>query len=197
MPSQRPDCFQMSAGWITGIVISCPPIAFISSRMIALTLSRTRCPSGRYVDAGGELTHEAGAEHELVAQRFGVGGILPEGGNEGLRAAHGYFAPFFLLAPPTPGAYWRRATGFPATMCDSKMSRRSLSWTPQYQTLSGYTTIIGPCPHCEKQPALLIRTSSLRPAFAASPRRYFTNPSTSPWVGQVSPPVHTKTWTRY
>src|SRR5206468_3371931 len=28
-----------------------------------------------HVDAGGELTHEAGAEHELVAQRFGVVGI--------------------------------------------------------------------------------------------------------------------------
>ena len=57
-----------------------------------------------HVDAGGKLAHEAGPEHELMAQRFGVGGILPEGGDERLRAAHGYFAPFFLLAPLTPGA---------------------------------------------------------------------------------------------
>jgi hypothetical protein len=29
-------------------VISCPPIAFISSRMIALTFVHTRWPSGSY-----------------------------------------------------------------------------------------------------------------------------------------------------
>jgi hypothetical protein len=42
MPSQRPLFCQISAGWITGIVISCPPIAFISSRMMSLTRSCTR-----------------------------------------------------------------------------------------------------------------------------------------------------------
>src|SRR5207244_2686299 len=50
------------------------------------------------VDAGAELADEAGAEHELVAQRFGVGGILPEGGDERLRAAHGYEVSFLVGA---------------------------------------------------------------------------------------------------
>jgi hypothetical protein len=47
MPSPRPDFCQISAGWITGIVISCPPMAFISCRMIAQILSITRWPIGR------------------------------------------------------------------------------------------------------------------------------------------------------
>jgi hypothetical protein len=47
MSYQRPDCCQSSAGWSTGIVISWPPIAFISSRMMALTLSIDRWPRGR------------------------------------------------------------------------------------------------------------------------------------------------------
>src|SRR5438034_10267651 len=50
-------------------------------------------------------------------------------------------------------------------MCDCAISCRSSCLTPAYQTFSGYTTIIGPWPHCEKQPALLIRTSPWRPAF--------------------------------
>src|SRR5574337_864460 len=46
MACQRPDCCQISAGWSTGMVISCPPIRFISSRMMALILSMTRWPRG-------------------------------------------------------------------------------------------------------------------------------------------------------
>src|SRR6267142_661601 len=58
-------------------------------------------------------------------------------------------------------------------------------------------TIIGPWPHWEKQPALLTRTSVLRPALTDSSRRYFTNCSTLPWVGHESPEVHTKTCVSY
>src|SRR5262245_45270294 len=56
---------------------------------------------------------------------------------------------------------------------------------------------MGPCPHCEKQPALLIRTSVLRPARRASARRNLTCASTSPRVGQSSPLVHTNTCVLY
>src|SRR5438093_4690377 len=82
-------------------------------------------------------------------------------------------------------------------MCDCAISCRSSCLTPAYQTFSGYTTIIGPWPHCEKQPALLIRTSPWRPALTTSPRRYFTKSSTLAFVGQSSPLVHTNTWTSY
>ena len=34
------------------------------------------------VDAGGELAHEAGSHHQLVADRLGVGGDLPQRGDE-------------------------------------------------------------------------------------------------------------------
>ena len=44
--SQRPLLRHSSAGCMTGIRISCAPIAFISSRMIPMTFSRTRWPSG-------------------------------------------------------------------------------------------------------------------------------------------------------
>src|SRR5262245_28353401 len=56
---------------------------------------------------------------------------------------------------------------------------------------------MGPWPHCEKQPALLMRTSTWRPAASTPARSVLTNFSTSPWVGQVSPPVHTNTWRAY
>src|SRR5712691_1542685 len=46
-------------------------------------------------------------------------------------------------------------------------------------------------------PASLMRTSSLSPALSASPRRCFTNCSTSPWLGHVSPLVQTNTCVRY
>src|SRR6266511_5261290 len=41
------------------------------------------------VDAGGELTDQAGAQHELVTDGGGVGGIVPERGDERARPAHG------------------------------------------------------------------------------------------------------------
>ena len=44
--SQRPLSSHSSAGCMTGIRISWAPIRFISSRMIPMTLSRTRWPSG-------------------------------------------------------------------------------------------------------------------------------------------------------
>src|SRR5262250_359438 len=91
----------------------------------------------------------------------------------------------------------RRLTGRPPRMWDSRISWRSDSWTPPYHTFSGYTTTIGPCPHCEKQPALLMRTSTCLPAWTAPARKTLTNFSTSPCCGQVSPEVHTNTWQRY
>src|SRR5438874_1391296 len=44
-----------------------------------------------------------------------------------------------------------------------------------------------------EQPALLTRMSRWRPALTTSPRRYLTKPSTSAFVGQSSPLVHTNT----
>ena len=48
-------------------------------------------PAGRqvHVDAGGELAHEAGADHELVAHGLRAGGILFDGGKKQLADAHG------------------------------------------------------------------------------------------------------------
>ena len=48
-------------------------------------------PAGRqvHVDAGGELAHEAGADHELVAHGLRAGGILFDGGKQQLTDAHG------------------------------------------------------------------------------------------------------------
>ena len=48
-------------------------------------------PAGRqeHVDAGGELAHEAGADHELVAHGLRAGRILFDGGQEQLTDAHG------------------------------------------------------------------------------------------------------------
>src|SRR5215470_4575641 len=56
---------------------------------------------------------------------------------------------------------------------------------------------MGPWPHCEKQPVLLMRTSTCFPAFCTPARRTFTYFSVSPWVGHVSPLVHTNTWHSY
>ena len=46
MTSQRPLRCHTSAGCMIGIRISWAPILFISSRMIAMTFSRTRTASG-------------------------------------------------------------------------------------------------------------------------------------------------------
>src|SRR3989304_1430024 len=56
---------------------------------------------------------------------------------------------------------------------------------------------MGPCPHWEKHPALLIRISCRFPAAAAPVRKALTYCSTSPWVGQVSPEVQTNTCRSY
>jgi len=49
-------------------------------------------PAGRqvHVDAGGELAHEAGADHELVAHGLRAGRILFDGGQEQLAETHGH-----------------------------------------------------------------------------------------------------------
>ncbi len=49
-------------------------------------------PAGRqvHVDAGGELAHEAGADHELVAHGLRAGRILFDGGQKQLTDAHGH-----------------------------------------------------------------------------------------------------------
>ena len=50
-----------------------------------MILLRARWPSGEVaVDAGAELADVAGAEEELVAGDFGVGGSFAEGGDEEL-----------------------------------------------------------------------------------------------------------------
>jgi hypothetical protein len=51
MASHLPVCCQTSAGFSTGMATSCPPMAFISSRMMRLIFSMTRMPSGRYMQA--------------------------------------------------------------------------------------------------------------------------------------------------
>src|SRR5262249_3131739 len=56
---------------------------------------------------------------------------------------------------------------------------------------------MGPFPHCEKQPDLLIRIWTWSRARATSPRRYLTKASVSAWVGQVLPVVQTKTCRSY
>ncbi len=44
--SRRPLFAQICAGCMDGSRHSCPPIRFISSRMMAMTLVRTRIPNG-------------------------------------------------------------------------------------------------------------------------------------------------------
>src|SRR5262249_54003659 len=59
------------------------------------------------VNAGGELPDQAGSHHELVADRFGIRGIVPQRRDDGSRPAHAgacYFAPGTLFAPGTPGS---------------------------------------------------------------------------------------------
>ena len=48
-------------------------------------------PAGRQkdVDAGGELAHEAGAHHQLVADGLGAGRVFFDGRQEELGEAHG------------------------------------------------------------------------------------------------------------
>ena len=46
MTASRPLFSQIDAGCMDGSRNSWPPMAFISSRMIAMTLARTRIPSG-------------------------------------------------------------------------------------------------------------------------------------------------------
>ena len=71
------------------MVISCPPMAFISSRMIRVDLVDHPLAERKIdVDAGGELAHEAGADHELVADGLGVGGVFAQGRDEGADPAH-------------------------------------------------------------------------------------------------------------
>ena len=83
MVSQRPDCCQSSAGWMTGMVISCPPMPFISSRMMADDLVHHPLSEGKvHVDPGRQLPHQAGADHELVADRLGVGRVFLQRRNE-------------------------------------------------------------------------------------------------------------------
>src|SRR5215470_316281 len=56
---------------------------------------------------------------------------------------------------------------------------------------------MGPWPHCEKQPVLLMRTSTCFPAFCTPALRTFTYFSVSPWLGHKYPLVHTNTWHSY
>ena len=64
-----------SAGCSTGISISWPPIAFISSRMICTTFWCTRQPAGSHVHRPAPSWRiRPGADHQLVRERLGVGG---------------------------------------------------------------------------------------------------------------------------
>ena len=65
-------------------------MASISSRMIGGDALHD-APAGRQVDvdAGRELAHEAGADHELVAHGLRAGRIFFDGGQQQLTGAHG------------------------------------------------------------------------------------------------------------
>ena len=65
--------------------ISWPPIASISSRTICDD-ALVHPPAGRQPrpQAGADLADEAGADHQLVRQRLGVGGRLALGGQQKL-----------------------------------------------------------------------------------------------------------------
>ena len=72
-----------SAGCSTGISISWPPIASISSRTIWTTRWCTRQPAGSHVHSPApDLPDQAGAHHQLVRDRLGVGGRLALGRQE-------------------------------------------------------------------------------------------------------------------
>src|SRR5712691_9689834 len=48
-----------------------------------------------------------------------------------------------------------RYTGFAQIKCESVLQSGWVAHDPPYQTASGYTTILGPCSHWSRQPALL------------------------------------------
>ena len=59
---------------------SCPPIAFISSRMTAMTLARTRMAERQQrVVTCHQLADEPGPQQQPVAGRVGVRRVLSQG----------------------------------------------------------------------------------------------------------------------
>ena len=75
----RPVASQSSTGVSTGISISWPPIASISSRMICSTFRWTRQPSGRNVQRPALTWRmKPAADEQLVADRLGVGRIVAQ-----------------------------------------------------------------------------------------------------------------------
>ena len=74
---------QSSAGLSTGISISWPPIASISSRTICTAFWCTRQPAGQPApQAGADLPDHPGAHQQLVRERLRVGGGLLLGREE-------------------------------------------------------------------------------------------------------------------
>src|SRR5574337_1092562 len=53
MACQRPDCCQISAGWSTGMEISCTPIRFLTSSMMATMLAMISWARGRKTEVPG------------------------------------------------------------------------------------------------------------------------------------------------
>src|SRR2546427_3257638 len=134
------------------------------------------------VDAGAELADEAGAEHELVAQRFGVGGIFPEGWDERLRAAHGYEVSFLVGAlhrhqSSSAGAAARVA--FRSAMNRSTSSRIAftMSFSGTLRMTSPFLKI-RPIPRPPATPMSAAR---------ASPGPLTSQPMTAMWISSFSP----------
>ena len=75
----RPVASHSSAGVSTGIDISCPPIASISSRITRTTFSWI-APARRQErpEPGAELTDQTCADEQLVRDSLGVGRVLAE-----------------------------------------------------------------------------------------------------------------------
>ena len=70
---------------MTGMNISCPPIAFISSRTICDDLLVDAPPEREErPEAGAHLADEAAAHEQLVARGLRVGGSLAQGRQEEL-----------------------------------------------------------------------------------------------------------------
>ena len=81
---QRPDSSQSSRGFRAGRKNSWPILSISSRTMAMILLSAALAEREVAVDAGAELADVAGAEQELVAGDFGVGGGFTEGGDKEL-----------------------------------------------------------------------------------------------------------------
>ena len=86
----RPLSFHTSAGWTTGISISCPPIAFdLLADDLLDAIADPLAERQQRIDPGAELAKVARPEQQPMARHLGVAGIVAERGEEQLGEAHG------------------------------------------------------------------------------------------------------------